>query len=132
MVDKIDKGIKAEVVNIDSFYHQHNLYSVLRKQYKIFLHGAIPIIAFLLMIKDINPNTDFVIVCLWDWDNRGNDNCQWDLAPNSDNCFFANISNPSLMISFWNFIYSASVSSNAGVSTGLYLKPFFHIRFNFP
>lgn len=23
------------------------------------------------LIKDINPNTDFVIVCLWDWDNKG-------------------------------------------------------------
>lgn len=33
------------------------------------------------LIKDINPNTDFVIVGLWDWDNGGNDNCQWDLAP---------------------------------------------------
>ena len=33
------------------------------------------------LIKDINPNTDFVIVCLWDWDNGGNDNYQWDLAP---------------------------------------------------
>lgn len=33
------------------------------------------------LIKDINPNTDFVIVCLWDWDNGGNENCQWDLAP---------------------------------------------------
>ena len=29
----------------------------------------------------INPNTDFVIVCLWDWDNRGNNICQWDSAP---------------------------------------------------
>ena len=33
------------------------------------------------LIKDINPNTDFVIVCLWDWDDGGNDTCQWDLAP---------------------------------------------------
>ena len=33
------------------------------------------------LIKDINPNTDFVIVCLWDWDNRGNNICQWDSAP---------------------------------------------------
>ena len=33
------------------------------------------------LIKDINPNTDFVIVCLWDWDSEGNDNCQWDSAP---------------------------------------------------
>ena len=33
------------------------------------------------LIKDINPNTDFVIVCLWDWDDGVNDTCQWDLAP---------------------------------------------------
>lgn len=33
------------------------------------------------LIKDINPNTDFVIVCLWDWDKSGNNNYQWDSAP---------------------------------------------------
>lgn len=33
------------------------------------------------LIKDINPNTDFVIVCLWDWDTKGNNNCQWDSSP---------------------------------------------------
>lgn len=39
------------------------------------------------LIKDINPNTDFVIVCLWDWDNGGNDNCQWDSAPKLFNIY---------------------------------------------
>lgn len=39
------------------------------------------------LIKDINPNTDFVIVCLWDWDNGGNDYCQWDSAPKVFNIY---------------------------------------------
>lgn len=31
--------------------------------------------------KDIDPNTDFVVVCLWDWMPDGADVCQWDTAP---------------------------------------------------
>ena len=31
--------------------------------------------------KDIDPNTDFLVVCLWDWTSEGNQNCQWDNAP---------------------------------------------------
>lgn len=33
------------------------------------------------LIKDINPNADFVVVCLWDWSKEGSSNCQWDSAP---------------------------------------------------
>ena len=33
------------------------------------------------LIKDINPNTDYVIVCLWDWDDEGKDKCDWDSSP---------------------------------------------------
>lgn len=33
------------------------------------------------LIKDINPNTDYVIVCLWDWDDAGKEECEWDSAP---------------------------------------------------
>lgn len=33
------------------------------------------------LIKDINPNTDYVIVCLWDWDDEGKEKCEWDSAP---------------------------------------------------
>ena len=33
------------------------------------------------LLKDINPNTDFVIVCLWDWDEDGKVNCNWDSSP---------------------------------------------------
>lgn len=33
------------------------------------------------LIKDINPYTDFVIVCLWDWDRDGRSECEWDSAP---------------------------------------------------
>lgn len=31
--------------------------------------------------KDIDPNTDFVVVCLWDWMPDGANACQWDTAP---------------------------------------------------
>lgn len=31
--------------------------------------------------KDIDPNTDFVVVCLWDWIPDGATACQWDTAP---------------------------------------------------
>ena len=31
--------------------------------------------------KDIDPNTDFVVVCLWDWMSDGANVCQWDTAP---------------------------------------------------
>ena len=33
------------------------------------------------LIKDINLNTDYVIVCLWDWDDEGKEKCEWDSAP---------------------------------------------------
>lgn len=33
------------------------------------------------LIKDINPNSDYVIVCLWDWDSNGKIACDWDSAP---------------------------------------------------
>ena len=31
--------------------------------------------------KDINPLTDFVIVCLWDWSKNTSDTCNWDSVP---------------------------------------------------
>ena len=33
------------------------------------------------LIKDIDPNTDYVVVCLWDWSSEGNIECSWDTAP---------------------------------------------------
>ncbi|MCD4549134.1 hypothetical protein [Schaalia sp. lx-260] len=33
------------------------------------------------LIKDIDPNTDFLIVCLWEWDPEINDDVLWDRAP---------------------------------------------------
>lgn len=33
------------------------------------------------LLKDINPNTDFVVVCLWDWNSDGKSSCDWDFAP---------------------------------------------------
>jgi hypothetical protein len=33
------------------------------------------------LIKDINPYTDFVAVCLWDWEAAGAIECSWDKAP---------------------------------------------------
>ena len=31
--------------------------------------------------KDIDPNTDFLVVCLWDWMPEGAGCCRWDTAP---------------------------------------------------
>lgn len=36
---------------------------------------------FSTLRKDIDPNTDFVIVCLWDWVHDTSPNCDWDSAP---------------------------------------------------
>ncbi len=36
---------------------------------------------FATLIKDINPNTDYVIVCLWDWNEDGKSQCNWDSSP---------------------------------------------------
>ena len=33
------------------------------------------------LIKDIDPNTDFVIVCLWDWFSEQSENYKWDSVP---------------------------------------------------
>lgn len=33
------------------------------------------------LLKDINPGTDFVIVCLWDWDTTASDTYSWDAVP---------------------------------------------------
>lgn len=33
------------------------------------------------LIKDINPNTDFVIVALWEWQNNKSNDYQWDSVP---------------------------------------------------
>lgn len=35
---------------------------------------------FATLIKDINPETDYLIVCLWKWDNTENKNVAWDSA----------------------------------------------------
>ncbi len=31
--------------------------------------------------KDIDPLTDFVVVCLWDWSKKASDTCNWDSVP---------------------------------------------------
>lgn len=31
--------------------------------------------------KDIDPNTDYVVVCLWDWFKDRGQNCNWDSVP---------------------------------------------------
>lgn len=31
--------------------------------------------------KDIDPNTDYVVVCLWDWFKDHSQNCNWDSVP---------------------------------------------------
>lgn len=31
--------------------------------------------------KDIDPITDFVVVCLWDWSKKASDHCNWDSVP---------------------------------------------------
>lgn len=33
------------------------------------------------LIKDIDPNTDFLIVCLWEWDSTRSGSPKWDSAP---------------------------------------------------
>ena len=33
------------------------------------------------LIKDVDPNTDFVVVCLWDWSKEPGSCCEWDMAP---------------------------------------------------
>ncbi len=33
------------------------------------------------LIKDIDPRTDFVVVCLWDWDNAPSEEDGWDAVP---------------------------------------------------
>lgn len=33
------------------------------------------------LIKDIDPTTDFVVVCVWDWMSEGSNICHWDMAP---------------------------------------------------
>ena len=37
--------------------------------------------------KDIDPNTDFVVVCLWEWMPDGSDTCHWDIAPKILNAY---------------------------------------------
>ncbi len=36
---------------------------------------------FSTILKDIDPVTDYVVVCLWDWDPAGSIQCEWDNAP---------------------------------------------------
>ncbi len=31
--------------------------------------------------KDIDPSTDYVVVCLWDWSNVKSNTCNWDSVP---------------------------------------------------
>lgn len=31
--------------------------------------------------KDIDPSTDYVIVCLWDWSKKQSETCNWDSVP---------------------------------------------------
>ncbi len=31
--------------------------------------------------KDIDPKTDYVVVCLWDWSKKTSDICNWDSVP---------------------------------------------------
>ncbi len=33
------------------------------------------------LLKDINPKTDFVVVCLWDWATTPSDTYSWDCVP---------------------------------------------------
>ena len=42
------------------------------------------------LLKDINPNTDFVVVFLWDWDFTLSENYRWDSAPFIFNAFVFN------------------------------------------
>jgi len=42
------------------------------------------------LLKDINPNTDFVVVFLWDWDSTLSENYKWDSAPIIFNAFVFN------------------------------------------
>lgn len=35
---------------------------------------------FATLIKDINPETDYLVVCLWEWDSDINESIEWDAA----------------------------------------------------
>jgi hypothetical protein len=39
------------------------------------------------LIKDVNPNTDFVVVMLWEWSKLGASYVKWDSAPFIKKCY---------------------------------------------